>query len=265
MQSTGNRNLFVELIGAAAAAGDIVVIPATQATPGDGTASIADGFPAETFVSVSAGGKRPRGQDVNGFLNLLSAAAQFLQADPTAPYSAALSAAIGGYPLNAIVSAGIAGAFWVSTVENNTTVPGATGASWSSLFAGLALTNGSSSQVFNVSPGVTANEAINLGQFTSDLIIPGWKEYPDPNSPTGYILEQWGVASIPKNSTVAIYPIKPMYNAVLDVSICMGSTLAGGYQYSVGIDVVNATQLNGTLVTSDPGGPFGTHWRCKGF
>lgn len=154
MKSTDNRNLFKTLIGANASSSDIVTIPAEQATAGDGTAAIDIAFPPETFVSVSAGGKRPRGQDMNGFLNLLSASIQSLQADFFGPYDAAFSSAIGGYPLNSIVSAGVAGAFWVSTVENNTTTPGAYGASWKNLFSGyLPITGGTLTGGLTVSSG----------------------------------------------------------------------------------------------------------------
>ncbi|MFT9016402.1 MAG: hypothetical protein ABF990_11790 [Acetobacter sp.] len=54
-----------------------------------------------------------------------------------APYNAALSTLIGGYPKFAIV-VDSAGAFWVSTADANTTVPGADGAKWQSLFNGYA-------------------------------------------------------------------------------------------------------------------------------
>lgn len=49
-----------------------------------------------------------------------------------APYDAALSAAISGYPLAVIVS-DTSGALWVSTQAANTTTPGASGAKWSQL------------------------------------------------------------------------------------------------------------------------------------
>lgn len=50
-------------------------------------------------------------------------------------YDADLATAIGGYPLNAIVTGTTPGRFYVSTVANNMTVPGADGASWELLFA----------------------------------------------------------------------------------------------------------------------------------
>lgn len=138
MKSTDSLNKFGTLIGASASSTDITTIPATQATAGDGTASIALAFPPETFIPRSAGGEPPRGADMNGFLNLLSAAIQPIQAGYLGAYDADFAESIGGYPLNAIVSGSSVGIFWVSTEDSNTTVPGASGASWQSLFSSLS-------------------------------------------------------------------------------------------------------------------------------
>lgn len=137
MKSTDDIGLFTALIAASAASDHVATVPATQSTAGDGTASIALGFPPETFIARSAGGKPPRGQDMNGFLNRLSKAVQALQAGYFGQFNSALSASIGGYPSGSIVSGSTAGTFWVSTSDNNTSVPGADGATWQSLFTGL--------------------------------------------------------------------------------------------------------------------------------
>lgn len=60
-----------------------------------------------------------------------------------APFNAQLAAAMGGYPLNAVVAdTKTRCVFWVSTADANVSVPGATGAAWQSLFTGLAVLNG---------------------------------------------------------------------------------------------------------------------------
>ncbi|MBO1325324.1 hypothetical protein K2X14_11705 [Acetobacter sp. TBRC 12305] len=141
MKQSDDLGKFDALIGASASSSDIATVPATQATAGDGTASIALGFPPETFIARAAGGVPPRGQDMNGFLNRLSRAVQVLQAGYLGPYDATFAAAIGGYPQGAIVSGTVAGTFWVSTADANTTVPGATGAAWQSLFANYTATS----------------------------------------------------------------------------------------------------------------------------
>ncbi|WP_244983611.1 hypothetical protein [Acetobacter okinawensis] len=56
-----------------------------------------------------------------------------------APFNGQLAEAIGGYPLNAVVADPTTpGTFWVSTADANVSVPGATGATWQSLFNGYA-------------------------------------------------------------------------------------------------------------------------------
>lgn len=58
---------------------------------------------------------------------------------------------------------------------------------------------------FQISPtipnGVAATNPVALGQFPSSLTTNGYKKYPDPNSPTGYFIEQWGNASVPSNGS----------------------------------------------------------------
>ena len=77
---------------------------------------------------------------------------------------------------------------------------------YSTLTAGSAASfaniNGSASQVFNVSPGVSANEAVNLGQFASTLAASGYQKFP-----SGLIV-QWGTATVPGTSaTTVVFPI----------------------------------------------------------
>lgn len=56
-----------------------------------------------------------------------------------APFNAQLAAALGGYPLNAVVAdPATPGTFWVSTADANVSTPGAEGATWQSLFNGYA-------------------------------------------------------------------------------------------------------------------------------
>ncbi|OUJ11250.1 hypothetical protein [Acetobacter okinawensis] len=138
MKSTDDRKLFGTPIGASAASGNIAAIPQIQATAGDGTASVALGFPPETFIARAAGGEPPRGQDMNGLLNLLSSAVQVLQAGYLGAFDASFAQGIGGYPAGAIVAGSAPGAFWVSMADANVATPGAEGAAWQSLFSGYA-------------------------------------------------------------------------------------------------------------------------------
>ncbi|WP_127102854.1 MULTISPECIES: hypothetical protein [unclassified Asaia] len=59
------------------------------------------------------------------------------------PFNSSLASSVGGYGLNAVVPDGSTpGKFWVSTVAGNVSVPGASGASWGDLFAGLVANAG---------------------------------------------------------------------------------------------------------------------------
>ena len=136
MKQSDDLGLFNALIAAAAASGNVATVPDTQTTAGDGSASIALGFPPETFIDRAAGGSPPRGADMNGFLNRLSRAIQVLQAGYVGPFNSTFAQAVGGYPAGAIVSGSTPGSFWVSTVDSNVTTPGADGATWKSLFDG---------------------------------------------------------------------------------------------------------------------------------
>jgi len=62
------------------------------------------------------------------------------------PFNADFSNAVNGYPKNAIVAdASTAGLFWVSTADNNTTTPGASGASWTPMGYGFFVNQGKAS------------------------------------------------------------------------------------------------------------------------
>lgn len=97
----------------------------------NGAASWTDGFPPLNFSPVASGGIPPFGQDVNGVLNAMSSWLQWIQAGGIIPYDSSFQALIGGYPLGAVVqSASFPGAYWQSTVENNTGSPDAGAAGW---------------------------------------------------------------------------------------------------------------------------------------
>ena len=64
------------------------VIPATQATAGDGLFSQSTGFPAETSLPLGAGGVAPSREDFNGMANLLGGVAYYAQKGFTFNYDA---------------------------------------------------------------------------------------------------------------------------------------------------------------------------------
>ncbi|POF63605.1 hypothetical protein CFR73_09820 [Novacetimonas maltaceti] len=126
-----------------AGAAYIRAIPqASQVGVTAGAASLADGFPPVTFDPVSAGGTPPSGADMNGILNWVTSVLQAYQSGYLGAWDSTFATAIGGYPMNAIVSGVAAGTYYVSTTDDNMTTPGAAGAAWQSLFAGLQVALG---------------------------------------------------------------------------------------------------------------------------
>lgn len=178
MKQSDDLGLFSALIAASAASGNVATVPDTQTTAGDGSASIALGFPPETFIDRAAGGSPPRGADMNGFLNRLSRAIQVLQAGYVGPFNSTFAQAIGGYPAGAIVSGSTPGSFWVSTADSNVTTPGASGATWKSLFDGY-LTAAIAANTYVKRSGDTMSGILNNSSWVAGGVGGGWNN----NSP----------------------------------------------------------------------------------
>lgn len=108
---------------------------ASQIGVTNGAASFTDGFPPLTFVPIHSGGAGPFGKDMNGLLHQITGGVQWLQAGGPIFYDAAFVGDIGGYPKGAIVaSASTLGAFWQSTVDNNSSNPDTGGANWNGMY-----------------------------------------------------------------------------------------------------------------------------------
>lgn len=122
---------IVEAFGASQVAPYIRVIP--QAPGGLGLASFDLGFPAATMTDPTLGGVPMSGPDMNGILNAISAYAAALQAGQFPAYDAAVSTAISGYELGAILMKADGSGLWLSLVSGNVTDPDTGGAGWTSL------------------------------------------------------------------------------------------------------------------------------------
>lgn len=90
----------------------------------DGAASFNDGFVPDNFTPVAAGGVPPFGQDFNGLLNIITSWQQWQQAGGPTGYDSTFAAAVGGYPLGAVLNSNVTlGVQWYSTVDGNLTNP----------------------------------------------------------------------------------------------------------------------------------------------
>ena len=111
-----------------AESGDRAAIPDT--TIATGRASYTEGFPPITMQPKVAGGIPPDGRDMNGILYALSAHALYLQGGQVFKYDAAVSTAIGGYSIGAVLESTDGSTLWLNLVDGNTTDPDASGAGW---------------------------------------------------------------------------------------------------------------------------------------
>ncbi|MEI7296586.1 hypothetical protein WCQ02_30970 [Paraburkholderia tropica] len=141
MQASSVPTSFPAVFANGAGTGYIRSIPtASQIGVTNGAASLTDGFPPLCFLATSAGGVPPFGQDMNGILNQITAGVQWFQVGGEPVYSATYAATIGGYPSGAVLQSADGSGFWRNTVDNNTTGPEATAASFTGSIAGTTLT-----------------------------------------------------------------------------------------------------------------------------
>ena len=140
--------------GASAGGSYINAIPYTAASP---AASQNLGFPPATATPVGSGGTPPNIADFNGGMNYETLWTQWWQAGGPIFYDATFQTNIAGYPLGALIrQATVAGAFWLSTVDGNTTDPDTGGAGWVDWLNNHGQTAIAATGSFVVPAGVTA-------------------------------------------------------------------------------------------------------------
>ena len=108
---------------------DIDTTPVT----GDSNASYSLGFPDVTMLNESAGGKAPKGQNINQIFYELSLDARWNQAGGIYKYDSTFSSLIGGYPKGALVLGDDSISIYQSQSDDNTT--DLTDSSWLNLSA----------------------------------------------------------------------------------------------------------------------------------
>lgn len=93
------------------------------------------GFPPQTMQPIDAGGKPPLGQDFNGIYWDITSWLFALQGGQLKAYDVAVSTAITGYALGAVVLMADGAGYWINTTNGNTTNPDAGGAGWQPVYA----------------------------------------------------------------------------------------------------------------------------------
>jgi hypothetical protein len=120
---------LLEAIAASAGAG-FITNPIPETPTGTNAASIEGGFPPKTMQNELAGGLPPLGQDMNGFLFLVSSHTLWVESGQLYLYDADISTAIGGYPVGTQLGMSDGSGIWLNTVPNNTTDPESAGVGW---------------------------------------------------------------------------------------------------------------------------------------
>lgn len=123
---------LLEAIASGASSG-FITNPMPNSPTGTNAASIAGGFPPVTMTNEQAGGEPPLGQDVNGFLFLISSHTLYVQCGQLYLYDAAVAAAIGGYAVGTILGMADGSGIWMNIDPGNGSNPDVGGSGWVSI------------------------------------------------------------------------------------------------------------------------------------
>lgn len=134
--------------------------PIPDAPTGTNAASVQQGFPPITMTNEQAGGEPPLGQDVNGFLFLISSHSMYVQCGQLYPYNSALATAIGGYLAGSILGMADGTGIWMCITNGNTSNPDTGGAGW------VAIASYGKASV----PVVTGVVTLTPAQYRRDVI-----------------------------------------------------------------------------------------------
>lgn len=237
---------------------------------GDNTASYDSGFPPVTMLLKSAGGKPPKGKNMNQILYELSNSARWAAAGGAYPFDASFSATIGGYPKGSRVLGTDGITTYLSVVDDNLSDPNSTSSSgWVnqttkflqtannlselSSSAATARANiaaaalaGSSSQVFNVGTATASNNAVTLAQLNTKLDTSALTAGDNGNghwSKIGGNIFCRSIVSAPANAVFTwTFPLAcPSAPLVLQSGFNLGS---GASIWLTGVNSTNATFYN---------------------
>lgn len=172
MAGAPTPQLLLKAIAALAGSG-FVTSPMPETPPGGNVASVESGFPPITMQNELAGGKPPLGQDMNGFLFLVSSHTLWVECGQLYTFNAELAAEIGGYLAGTVLGMTDGRGMWLCTANANTSDPDAGGAGWVPIAAyGFTNVNGLTGGTVTLTPTQTKFGTIILaGALTSNLTL----------------------------------------------------------------------------------------------
>ncbi len=133
--------------------------------------------------SELSGGEPPLGQDMNGYLFLLSSHTLYVESGQLYAYNSDLATAIGGYAVGTVLGMTDGTGMWLCTAANNTTDPDAGGAGWVPIaaygFSTIPVTGGTTTLtaaqskygVLVFTGALAGNQVINLPQNVQQWLV----------------------------------------------------------------------------------------------
>ncbi|HHK8045274.1 TPA: hypothetical protein ACQVJX_005416, partial [Serratia marcescens] len=100
-----------------------IPVDSSSSTLADGDATFDSGFPPLTMTPIGAGGKPPKGKDMNGILYSVTLKQRWQDAGMGYPFDSAFSTVAGGYPKGAILPNSSLSGTWINTTESNNNNP----------------------------------------------------------------------------------------------------------------------------------------------
>ena len=187
-------------------------VPVTVA---GGFASQDLGFPSVTATPIGAGGAYPDIKDINGLGFYTTSWNLWQQLGGPVFFDAALSTAVNGYPMGAMVAQkGVFSAWWISPIDNNTQDPDAGPSSW-------------------------------IDPFAVNLHIDGFQKLP-----SGLVM-QWGGVVVPLQATTTINFPTAFLNACFMVVGSAGSSISPtSNTVGIGCQPISVSQFNVTAASA---------------
>ena len=157
---------------AADAGGAYITDPIPEAPTGSNAASVQQGFPPFTMQPELGGGQPPLGQDMNGFLFMITTHTVWVQSGQLYLFNSALAADIGGYAVGTILGMADGSGMWINTSAGNSANPDTGGAGWAPVFSYGTTTVAVSSGAVTLTPAQARKEVIVFtGNLTGNVSV----------------------------------------------------------------------------------------------
>lgn len=167
------------------AGGSYITNPIPNTPTGTSAASIEGGFPPITMESELTGGEPPLGQDMNGFLYLVSSHTMYVQCGQPYLFNTEVVDAIGGYAIGTILGMADGTGIWINLEAGNTNNPDViTDSHWAPVYsngtATVAMVNGTNTlvpsqyakSIIFLTGALTANSTVEFPEtFTGQWLI----------------------------------------------------------------------------------------------